>query len=87
MRGRTRLGATSFTVLAGYARQLAAVGGRLYLAGRRPALMAQARRTGTIADDGPVQLYEASPVIGESSLQAFHDAQAWVSAKRPDPNA
>jgi SulP family sulfate permease len=77
LRGRTMLGATSYTVLAGYARQLGDVGGRLYLAGVDPALMAQARRTGTIPDDGPLRLYEASPVIGESSLQAFHDAQAW----------
>ena len=62
------LGATFFTVLASYAKQLDAVGGRLYVAGLDPALIAQARRTGTIPDDGPVKLYEADPVIGESSL-------------------
>ena len=73
------LGSTSFTVLASYARQLDAVGGRLYVAGLDPELIAQARRTGTIPADGPVKLDEASPVIGESSLAAFHDAQAWVA--------
>ena len=84
MRGRSTLGATFFTVLAGYAAQLAAVGGRLYVSGLDPALIAQAQRTRTIAVDGPVRLYEATPVIGASSLQAFDDATAWVSATPPD---
>jgi SulP family sulfate permease len=87
MRGRSTLGATFFTVLASYAKQLDAVGGRLYVAGLDPALIAQAQRTGTITDDGPVRLYETSPVIGESSLQAFHDAQAWVTSTAPGPAA
>jgi sulfate permease, SulP family len=87
MRGRSILGATFFTVLASYAKQLDAVGGRLYVAGLDPKLIAQAQRTGTITDDGPVKLYEVSPVIGESSLHAFHDAQAWVTSMPPGPAA
>ena len=53
MRGRTTVGATLFTVLAGYAEQLDAVGGRLYLAGLEPTLIAQAQRNGTVTDGGP----------------------------------
>jgi SulP family sulfate permease len=87
MRGRSILGATFFAVLASYAKQLDAVGGRLYVAGLDPKLIAQAQRTGTITDDGPVKLYEVSPVIGESSLQAFHDAQAWVTSTPSGPAA
>jgi SulP family sulfate permease len=83
MRGRSVLGATFFTVLAGYAKQLDAVDGRLYVAGLDSVLIAQAQRTGTITDNGPVRLYEATPVIGNSSLQAFHDAQAWVTSTPP----
>ena len=83
MRGRAALGATSFTVLAGYAESLARVGGRLYVSGIDPGLLAQARRTGTLSDSESVQLYEARPVVGESSLQAFHDATAWVDDHRP----
>ena len=86
IRGRSTLGATFFTVLAGYARQLDDVGGRLYVAGIDPALMAQAERTGSIPEDGPVKLYEAGPVIGQSSLDAFHDAQRWVETTRRRPN-
>ena len=78
MRGRTTLGVNLLHRPRQLRRQLDAVGGRLYVAGLDPALIAQARRTGTIPADGPVKLYEASPVIGESSLAAFHDAQAWV---------
>jgi sulfate permease, SulP family len=81
MRGRSTLGATFFSVLAGYARQLDDVGGRLYVAGIDPTLMEQAERTGRIAKDGPVKLYEAGAVIGQSSLEAFHDAQRWVEAQ------
>jgi sulfate permease, SulP family len=82
MRGRSTLGATFFTVLAAYGRQLDDVGGRLYVAGIDPALMAQAKRTGSVAVGGPVKLYAAEPVIGQSSLDAYHDAQRWVEATR-----
>ena len=87
MRGRTTLGATSLAVLAGYAEQLAAVGGRLYVTGLDSALITQVRRAGTITDGGSVQMYEASPVVGESSLDAYHDAQTWVAAQRPGTTA
>ena len=54
------VGATVFAVLTGYAEQLDAVGGRLYLAGLEPTLIAQAQRNGTVTDGGPVRLYEAT---------------------------
>jgi sulfate permease, SulP family len=85
--GRTTLGATFFTVLPTYADRIGAVDGRVYVSGLDPALVSQARKTGAVAGGGRVSLYEASPAIGESSLQAFHDAQAWVSAKRPGTTA
>jgi sulfate permease, SulP family len=86
MRGRTTLGATSLTVLANYARGLDAVGGRLYLAGLDPSLIDQARRTGAIPENAPVLLYGADAVVGESSLEAFHDAQAWADAQGDAPS-
>ena len=87
MRGRTMLGSTFFSVLTEYTKQVHAVGGRVYVSGLAPELIEQAKRTGTVADDGPVKLYQASSVIGESSLDAFHDAQAWVAAQPPDAGA
>lgn len=81
MRGRSTLGATYFVVLSDYAERLDAVGGRLYVSGIDPVLLAQARRTGVVPEDGPVQLYEADSVIGRSSLQAYDDALAWVGSR------
>ncbi|MET0728869.1 MAG: hypothetical protein ABWZ76_11285 [Acidimicrobiales bacterium] len=86
MRGRTTLGATSLTVLANYARQLDAVGGRLYLAGLDANLIDQARRTGAIPESAPVLLCGAGAVVGASSPEAFHDAQAWGDAQGEAPS-
>jgi sulfate permease, SulP family len=84
MRGRTTVGATLFSVLAGYAEQLDAAGGRIYITGLEPTLTEQAERNGTITNGGAVRLYKTSSVIGESSLEAYHDAQGWVAERRPD---
>ena len=86
MRGRTTLGATALTVLANYARELDAVGGRLYLAGLDPSLIEQARRTGAIPESAPVRLYAAGAVVGASSLESFHDAQTWADAQGEAPS-
>ena len=43
--------------------------------------MAPAERTGSIVTDGPAEPYEPPPVIGQPSLEAFHDAQRWVGAR------
>jgi sulfate permease, SulP family len=82
LRGRTSLGATFFVVAADYARRLEAAGGRLYLSGVDPALVEQIARTGRVAVTGPVRVYEATDVVGESTLGAYHAAEAWLL--RPD---
>lgn len=78
LRGRTVLGATSFLVLARYADRLHEAGGRLYLSGVDPGLLAQFSRSGNRAVHGPVKLYEATRTIGGSSRAAFADAEAWL---------
>jgi sulfate permease, SulP family len=85
MRGRAMLGATFFAVVAAYAEQLDAVGGRLYITGIDPALMAQARRTLIVEEDGPIRLYGSQPVVGESSLEATRDAQSWIAQHSREP--
>ncbi len=84
MRGRTTVGATLFTILADYATQLDAVNGRIYITGLDPTLIEQGERNGMVTDGGAVRLYEASSILGESSLDAYHDAQQWIRAKRPN---
>jgi SulP family sulfate permease len=78
LRGRTSLGSTFFTVIAAYARRLDEVGGQLYLTGLEPALAARLHREGHVPLTGTAHLYEATPVLGASTMAALHDAQTWV---------
>jgi SulP family sulfate permease len=84
LRGRTNLGATLVDVLASYADALAAAGGRLYLSGLHPGAREQIALTGKLQLDGPVRLYEATPVIGESTRAALGDAEGWLADRRTD---
>jgi SulP family sulfate permease len=83
LRGRTAVGATLIEVLARYAADLEAAGGRLYLSGVDAAVFAQLVRTGKLRVDGSVQVYPATEVVGEASRQAVADAQAWLTRTEP----
>ena len=78
LRGRTALGATAFGIMERYANRLAEGGGRLYLSGVDHELLIQLRRTGRSGLHGPVRVFEATGVLGESSLAAYRDAEAWL---------
>jgi SulP family sulfate permease len=77
--GRTRLRATSVLVIDGYAKRLAGAGGRLFLNGVDTDLAAQLDRTGKLPAGGDVQVVTATQVIGESSDQAYAEAQRWLA--------
>jgi SulP family sulfate permease len=81
LRGRAMLGATSYAVLSDYAARIAAVGGRLYLTGLAPDVLAQIRRNRTVEGAGDVRLFEATDVIGQASLGAYRDAQEWLNGR------
>ncbi|MBB5803319.1 SulP family sulfate permease [Saccharothrix ecbatanensis] len=78
LRGRTSFGATFFVVVADYARRLDAVGGRLYVSGLRPDVAAAFRRAGGALLSGPVRVFESTDLIGQSTLAAYRDAEAWL---------
>ena len=80
LRGRTSLGATFIKVVSDYADRLADVGGRLYLSGLQPSLTERLHRTGTI--DGPMRAFEATPIVGESTHEAYLDAESWLVKRR-----
>jgi len=82
LRGRTSLGATFIKVAGDYADRLAAVGGRLYLSGLQPSLTERLHRTGTI--DGPMRAFEATPIVGESTHEAYLDAESWLVKRRSE---
>jgi SulP family sulfate permease len=87
LRGRVGLGATAFKVLSDYAARLDAVEGRLYLSGVDPQIAAQFQRTGHLSAQGPMQMIEATPRLGESTLAALHDAEAWIVEHRSSDEA
>jgi SulP family sulfate permease len=82
LRGRSSLGATLVDVLANYAEELKAAGGRLYLSGIDQHAREQVARTGKLDFSGPVRLYEATPVLGESTRAALADAEGWLAARQ-----
>jgi len=83
LRGRTTLGATAFGVLDRYGARLAETGGRLYLSGVDPVLVDRFRHARRIDETGPLRIYPATEVIGESTARAFGDAQAWLVGSEP----
>ncbi|WP_432875090.1 SulP family inorganic anion transporter [Kribbella sp. CA-245084] len=84
LRGRTAVGATFVKVLADYAASLYAVGGRLYLSGVDHGLAELLRRTDRVDVSGPVQVFEASELVGESTEKALHEAETWAVDHRGD---
>lgn len=78
LRGRTAVHATLVEVLSSYADQLRASGGRLYLTGISEEVYSQLIRTRRLRLTGPVRLYGATPVVGESTRMAIADAEAWL---------
>ena len=79
LRGRTALGSTSFGVIEGYAAQLHAVGGRLFLAGVDPQVAKQFARVMTPLASEHIEVFEATPIHGDSSRAAYEAATAWVN--------
>jgi len=79
LRGRALLGATSYAVLSDYAARLADVNGRLYLSGLSHEVHDQVRRNRTVEAAGEVRVFEGTSVVGEASLDAYHDAQKWLA--------
>jgi SulP family sulfate permease len=78
LRGRASLGATAFTVLARYADQLGDHGGRLYVSGVDPVLAAKFEQVIDLRLHERIEVFEARPVIGESTADAARHAQAWL---------
>ena len=83
LRGRGSLGSTFFGVVAGYADELAAAGGRLYLSGLDPAMVDRFERSQQAEVRRKIAVFPATEVLGRSTLAALQDAQQWL-AQPPD---
>ena len=86
LRGRTSLGSTFFVTMADYAHRLEAVGGRLYLSGVDPELLERMARTKRLDLTGPVRVFEATEVVGESTSEAYDSAEAWLIRHHDSPD-
>lgn len=84
MRGQRHVGATLLEVLTRYVEALREANGRLYLSGVSREVHAEMIRTAKLDLSGPVQDYEAQPVVGQSTRQAVADANAWLVSLRID---
>jgi SulP family sulfate permease len=82
LRGRTTLGATLVDVLTHYADELQAAGGRLYLSGIDHHAHEQLVHAGKLQLSGPIRLYDATPIVGESTRAALADAEAWLAHRK-----
>ncbi|MGE5293585.1 MAG: SulP family inorganic anion transporter [Solirubrobacterales bacterium] len=78
LRGRTHFGATFEEVLTRYAEQLREVGGKLYLTGLTREVHRQLDHSNKLHLSGPVEVYKATAILGESTRAAHADAQAWL---------
>ena len=85
LRGRTSLGSIFFGVIAGYAQQLAASEGRLYLSGVEPEMVAQFHHAQVRDNAGAVKVFQATEVLGESTIEAVADARSWLVGQGSDP--
>lgn len=81
LRGRTSLGSTFFSVLAEYAERLGAGGGRLFLSGVAPELYERMASAGLLARIPNLEVWQATKVVAESSLEAYDAAVAWVAGE------
>ncbi len=68
LRGRTALGATFFRILAGYAGQVGAAGGRVYVSGLDPDMADLLAQTESVSLTAPVQSFDATPTLGRVHL-------------------
>jgi SulP family sulfate permease len=78
LRGRTSLGSTFFGVIAGYAEALEASGGRLYLSGVQDDMVHRFHRSQVQDVQGRIKIFNATEVLGASTLAAVEDARTWL---------
>lgn len=78
LRGHTTVGATLIEVLSDYAEQLRGVNSQLYLTGLGEEVYEQVQRSDKLRLSGPVRTYEVTPILGQSTQEAYTEAQAWL---------
>jgi SulP family sulfate permease len=78
LRGRDEIGSTFLRVIARYAESLQANQGKLVLIGVSEPVYTQLQKTSLLDQLGPENVYKATSIMGDSALNAYQDAIAWL---------
>ena len=87
LRGRTDLGVTFMAVLRRYAEGLAALGSKLVIVSASERFQDQLRVSGITDVIGPGNVYTGDERVGATLKRAHAEAEAWIEASRPAPDA
>jgi len=79
MRGRSRIGSTFLQILERYAAKLRANGGKLMLSGVCPHVREQLARTETFDLIPQEDVFPATDVLGQSTIEAMSAAREWLA--------
>lgn len=85
LRGRGRLHSATILVLREYAQEIAARGGRLYLAGVGEEMQEQLRRTGVLELLGPDAVVTAKDELYGACATAQERGRSWLAARGGEP--
>jgi SulP family sulfate permease len=86
LRGRDEIGSTFQRVLTRYAANLKANQGKLVLAGVSEHVYNQLQKTGLLEALGKENVYKATSIMGDSALNAYADANAWLAKSVSEAN-
>lgn len=78
LRGREEIGSTFMRAIARYASSLKANQGKLVLIGVSEPVYHQLEKTGLLDELGEDNIYRATSIMGDSSMDAYQDATAWL---------
>jgi SulP family sulfate permease len=84
LRGMDEIGSTFLRVLKRYATNLNANQGKLVLAGVNEHIYQQLQKTGLMDQLGSENVYQATSILGDSALDAYQDANAWLGRTKND---
>jgi SulP family sulfate permease len=79
LRGRDEVGSTFMRVIARYASSLNANQGKLLLVGVSEPVYHQLQKTGLIDQLGDENIYRATSILRDSTLDAYQDATEWLA--------
>ncbi len=82
LRDRDEVGSTFIRVITRYTSELEQSGNKFKLTGLNERVMEQLQRTGVFDTLGAEDVYPATAVFGEATLQAWQDARIWINEQR-----